>query len=123
MLGINHQTAILFYHKVRGVIAIELAKQEYFQFGGEIELDESYFGSTRKGKRGRGAARKVAVFGIEPDDIQNARIVKTQMKRAFTQDNPQTITKTRFSDDTLNYNAMCGWLNALIMAWVMGSWG
>jgi hypothetical protein len=51
-------------------------------------------------------------FGIEPDDIQNARIVKTQIKRAFTQDNPQTITKTRFSDDTLNYNAVCGWLNA-----------
>ena len=27
-------------------------------------MDESYFGSVRKGKRGRGAAGKVAVFGI-----------------------------------------------------------
>ena len=26
---------------------------------GEIEADESYFGGTRKGKRGRGAAGKV----------------------------------------------------------------
>lgn len=33
-------------------------------FEGEIELDESYFGGHRKGKRGRGAAGKVAVFGL-----------------------------------------------------------
>ncbi|MWQ21628.1 IS1595 family transposase, partial [Glaesserella parasuis] len=33
-------------------------------FDGQIELDESYFGGHRKGKRGRGAAGKVAVFGI-----------------------------------------------------------
>lgn len=33
-------------------------------FDGEIELDESYFGGRRKGKRGRGAAGKVPVFGI-----------------------------------------------------------
>jgi len=32
--------------------------------GGEIELDEAYFGGRRKGKRGRGAAGKVPVFGI-----------------------------------------------------------
>ena len=31
---------------------------------GEVELDESYFGGRRKGKRGRGAAGKVPVFGI-----------------------------------------------------------
>ena len=31
---------------------------------GELELDESYFGGKRKGKRGRGAAGEVAVFGI-----------------------------------------------------------
>ncbi|MDG6453680.1 IS1595 family transposase, partial [Glaesserella parasuis] len=33
-------------------------------FDGQIELDESYFGGHRKGKRGRGAAGKVAVLGI-----------------------------------------------------------
>lgn len=33
-------------------------------FDGQIELDESYFGGTRKGKRGRGAAGKAVVFGI-----------------------------------------------------------
>lgn len=33
-------------------------------FDGQIELDESYFGGARKGKRGRGAAGKVIVFGL-----------------------------------------------------------
>lgn len=33
-------------------------------FVGEVEIDESYFGGHRKGKRGRGAAGKVPVFGI-----------------------------------------------------------
>ena len=33
-------------------------------FDGEIEVDESYFGGHRKGKRGRGTAGKVAVFGL-----------------------------------------------------------
>ncbi|SPX43396.1 IS1016 transposase [Haemophilus influenzae] len=33
-------------------------------FEGEIEADESYFGSTRKVKRGRSVAGKVAVFGL-----------------------------------------------------------
>jgi transposase len=31
---------------------------------GEIEVDESYFGGVRKGKRGRGAGGKVPVFGF-----------------------------------------------------------
>jgi transposase len=34
------------------------------QFSGTVELDESYFDGVRKGKCGRGAAGKVAVFGI-----------------------------------------------------------
>ena len=33
-------------------------------FDGEVEVDESYFGGQRKGKCGRGAAGKVAVFGL-----------------------------------------------------------
>ena len=39
-------------------------KSEFERLGGQIEIDESYFGGRRKGKRGRGAAGKVAVMGI-----------------------------------------------------------
>jgi len=38
--------------------------------GGEIELDEAYFGGRRKGNRGRGSAGKVPVFGILERDGQ-----------------------------------------------------
>lgn len=62
--GLNRRTTILFYHKIRQVIAAQLEAQAEEMFGGEIELDESYFGGARKGKRGRGAAGKVVVFGL-----------------------------------------------------------
>ena len=31
---------------------------------GEVEMDETYFGGKRKGKRGRGAENKIPVFGM-----------------------------------------------------------
>ena len=64
LLGVNRGTAILFYHKIREVIAVQLRLQAEETFGGSVELVESYFGGHRKGKRGRGAAGKMIVFGI-----------------------------------------------------------
>ena len=62
LCGVNPKTAVLFYHRLRLLIARCLAEEAPFH--GEVEIDESYFGGHRKGKRGRGAAGKVAVFGI-----------------------------------------------------------
>ncbi len=64
LLGIHANTAILFYHKIRLVIEYKLNLEAQTLFDGEIELDESYFGGVRKGKRGRGASGKTAVFGL-----------------------------------------------------------
>ena len=64
LLEIQPNTAALFYRKIRQVISYHLALEAAELFEGSIELDESYFGGVRKGKRGRGAAGKVAVFGI-----------------------------------------------------------
>jgi transposase len=63
LTGVNRNTAILYYHKLREIIADRLAEDTPF-LDGEIEVDESYFGGRRKGKRGRGAAGKVPVFGL-----------------------------------------------------------
>ena len=46
------------------MIEYHLAQEAKELFDGEIELDESYFGGIRKGKRGRGAGGKTAVFGL-----------------------------------------------------------
>jgi len=62
VLGIQANTTMLFYRKLRHLIVGKLA--ETFPEHGEFEVDESYFGGARKGKRGRGAAGKVPVFGI-----------------------------------------------------------
>ncbi|MCK5554801.1 MAG: IS1595 family transposase [Alphaproteobacteria bacterium] len=63
LVGIHRNSAIRFFHKLRGKIAIK-QQNRAAQFCGEIEVDESYFGGHRKGKRGRGAAGKVIVFGL-----------------------------------------------------------
>lgn len=63
LTGVNRHTATLYFRKLREMIARRVAEETPF-LSGEVELDESYFGGTRKGKRGRGAAGKVIVFGL-----------------------------------------------------------
>ena len=64
LLGIHPNSAALFYRKIREVISYYLSLEADTVFDGTVELDESYFGGHRKGKRGRGAAGKTAVFGL-----------------------------------------------------------
>ena len=61
LLGIQTNTSIKFFMHLRHLIASHLPS---YDLSGEVEADESYFGGVRKGKRGRGAAGKVAVFGL-----------------------------------------------------------
>jgi transposase len=63
LTGIHRNSAMRFFHKLREKIALK-QKERCEKFCGKIELDESYFGGVRKGKRGRGAAGKVPVFGL-----------------------------------------------------------
>src|ERR1700733_16159144 len=62
LLGVNRKTAAVFYHRLRQIIAQEVDLGS--PLAGHIEVDESYFGGHRKGKRGRGAGGKVPVFGL-----------------------------------------------------------
>jgi transposase len=64
LVGTNRKTAIYYFHRLREIIVYDLERDADAVFGGEIEVDESYFGGRRKGKRGRGAAGKVPVFGL-----------------------------------------------------------
>lgn len=63
LLQIQPSTAALFYHKIRLVIDYYLSKKAGELSDGEVELEQSYFGSVRKDKRGRSAGGNVAVFG------------------------------------------------------------
>jgi len=64
LVGVNRKTAAYYYQRLREIIAMELDDQADEIFHGDIELDESYFGGKRKGKRGCSAVGKVPVFGI-----------------------------------------------------------
>ncbi len=61
-VGISYPTALKATHLIR--YAILQQAEDFPLLRGEIELDESYFGGRRKGRRGRGAAGKVPVFGV-----------------------------------------------------------
>jgi transposase len=60
-LGVNYKTAYRFFELIRRAIARDDCLTGLC---GEVELDETYVGGRRKGKRGRGAAGKIPVFGM-----------------------------------------------------------
>jgi len=62
-LSVSYPAVYKAVSTIRRAILAHAADAESL-LGGEIELDESYFGGKRKGKRGRGAAAKIPVFGI-----------------------------------------------------------
>lgn len=62
-IKLSYPTALKATNLIRQTIATE-SKDYEFLLKGEVEADESYFGGRRKGKRGRGAANKIPVFGI-----------------------------------------------------------
>jgi len=64
LIGVNFKTACYYFQRLRELIFEEVEKESKNVFCGEIEVDESYFGGSRKGKRGRGAGGKVPVFGL-----------------------------------------------------------
>ena len=109
VLGIQANTAALFYHKIRQVIWARLELQAEEMLGGEIELDESYFGGHRKGKRGRGAAGKVIVFGIlKRDDRVLTKVVadtktNTLMPIILNKIAPDSVV---YTDSYRSYNAL-----------------
>jgi transposase len=61
-LQLSYPTALKATRLVR--LAILAQDEDWPVLKGELELDESYFGGKRKGRRGRGAAGKIPVFGI-----------------------------------------------------------
>jgi transposase-like protein len=72
--------------------------EEESPFEGEIEVDESYFGAKRvKGKRGHGAGRKTAVFGV----IQRKGSVYTDIVPDCARKTLQAIIRGRVKPDSI----------------------
>lgn len=106
IVGVNRNTAAAYFLRLRKLIASKLPS---YELSGEIEADESYFGGIRKGKRGRGAAGKVAVFGLLKRGgkvytaiIPNAK-TETLLPIIQEQVQPDSIV---YTDTLSSYNAL-----------------
>lgn len=108
LAGIHRNTAVRFFHKLREKIALQ-QQNRIEQFCGKIELDESYFGGHRKGKRGRGAAGKVAVFGI----LKRGGKVYTQVILDAKTDTLMPIIRQKIEPDSIVYTDYWRAYNAL----------
>ena len=107
LVGVNKATASYYFHRLRQLI--ETQGETAGWLAGEIEIDESYFGGKRKGKRGRGAAGKVPVFGLLKRDGKVYAVVipnaKAQTLLPIIRDNirPDSIV---YTDAFHSYNAL-----------------
>ena len=100
ILGIQPNSAILFYRKIRVVISHHLALAADEVFEGPVELDESYFGGRRKGRRGRGAAGKVVVFNILK---RNGRVYTVVVDNNAKSDTLMPVIKKKIMPDSIVY--------------------
>jgi len=83
-LGINRKTVQRYFSRLRERIA-EDSERVLGKLSGEIEVDESYFGGARKGKRGRGAGGKIPVFGLLKRDGDVRVVFPKQVNRVTLQ--------------------------------------
>jgi transposase len=107
LVGIHRHTTRLFYHRLRQIITQHLA--DVSPFVGPIEVDESYFGGRRKGKRGRGAAGKVPVFGLlQPDGRVYTQVIPNAKRKTLLPIMEEMIVPDSivYSDALPGYNAL-----------------
>jgi len=102
LLSVNRKTAAYFFHRLREIIAWQLDKSS--PVDGLVEIDESYFGGKRKGKRGRGAAGKVPVFGI----LKRSGTVYTVMIPDTRRETLIPIIRERIVPDSVVYTDCYG---------------
>src|SRR5882757_3786783 len=107
LVGVNKTSAAYYFHRLRALIHQAIA--DATPFAGEIEVDESYFGGHRKGRRGRGAAGKVPVFGLLKRGGKVYAVVIADAKAATL----LPILKERIVPDSIVYSDSLPSYNAL----------
>jgi transposase len=108
LVEVNKNTAANYFKKLREVICEKLS-DKIFVFDEEVEADESCFGGKRKGKRGRGAAGKVPVFGL----LKRGGKVFTAVISDVKKDTLLSIIKEKVVPDSIVYTDALPSYNAL----------
>jgi transposase len=110
---LSYPTVLKACHIIRMAIVFNSGFQDEL-LKGEVELDESYFGGKRKGKRGRGAAGKVPVFGIlERKGVVKVEVVKDVTAQSLLNMTVKTVRRGSiiYTDKFRGYDALmfCGY--------------
>jgi len=80
-LGVTYKCAWRIAHQIRSLMGDE----ETPRFSGKVEIDDTYMGGKRKGKRGRGAGGKTPVLGmIERKGSVKGQVIKDVKKKTVT---------------------------------------
>lgn len=78
-LGVTYKTAWRMFRQVR-----RLMSEDVNPLAGQVEVDETYIGGKRRGKRGRGASGKAIVMGmVERDGKAIAKVVPNVKARTL----------------------------------------
>ncbi|HWT27331.1 MAG TPA: IS1595 family transposase [Mobilitalea sp.] len=76
-IGVTLKTAWALLHKVRRAMG---SRDSMYKLGGNIEMDEAFFGGNKEGKRGRGSENKVTVaVALQVDDGIYPKYLKMQV--------------------------------------------
>jgi len=75
--GVTYKTAWRMFKQIRELLSEDIAK-----LNKEVEVDETYIGGVRKGKRGRGAANKSIVIGATQRQGKVVARVSPDVKRS-----------------------------------------
>lgn len=76
-IGVTLKTAWILLHKVRKAMG---SRDSLYKLGGNIEMDEAFFGGKKEGKRGRGSDNKVTVaVALQVDDGIYPKYLKMQV--------------------------------------------
>lgn len=111
-VGLSYPTVLKAVTIIRLAILADQDGEGFLK--GEIELDETYFGGRRKGKRGRGAAGKVPVFGIyERNGTVRVEVVKNVTAESLLNMTIKTVRRGSivYTDKFKSYDALmfCGY--------------
>ncbi|MBU2592019.1 MAG: IS1595 family transposase [Patescibacteria group bacterium] len=111
IVSVNRKTADRYYSVFREAILIDAIQERLkANLKNGIEVDESYFGPKRvRGKRGRGAGKKIVVLGL----LKRQGSVYTQIIRSTEKDEVMPIIKKVvasgsdiYSDGWRSYDAL-----------------
>jgi len=92
--GVTYKTAWRMFHQIRSLL-----QEDTPTLTGEVEVDETYIGARKHGKRGRGAEGKSTVFGMAQRKGDVSATVTPDLKR----DTVYPIIKERVMPDSMIY--------------------